>query len=223
MANSSINKRILDELESRLKLTPRTQELAGPFQMVRKAASALDTIKSELAANQNLSERGRLEALRDRAKKAVVARLKIASENGEFVHGKLNDFKNGLTPAPKGEFGPELRTEMRAFLREQKPGVAIQLMLEDVRFFLAAKEAPPALSDIKAEDLATIEGDIFRANFPEQAEEIEAAEEALNVFTTAIRGVMQNLEGALSFEGRRGDFEEFLAASEAENRINLVA
>lgn len=166
------------------------------------AAEELADRKRSIDADDSLSPKGKADALRKAAAERV-EQAKIDAKNVGQLIAEMRDARQklGACDIDKSDFAAAmLRTQVRAWLMEQGPGVAMShLAAGDQTILEAVAEAPLGMLGLNRAEVETVMMRLAEVRNPAQVREIEQLTEAANVAQAAVTiqlNIMQAAGGA---------------------------
>lgn len=204
-------------------------ELARLGREVPKVVRLLNEIPAkrvELAKDGKLTAKGLDEAARDYYAAHVVPDLRRTVWETEKTVTEVATRRARLFQIEydKADIaGALLRQEMRAQLRSMSEGERANAIISDPLLRAAACEGPAMLSGFTEDARAELKRRILLEAHPQQAAQLDEAEEAVAVANAAINMAAAALQTAAGFDGNESAFEHWMAASSASVEREIAA
>lgn len=174
-----------------LDITPGA--LTGDDPSTRTAGAALATLGSTAA---NLAEAARtspFDKLAPAANRAVTRADTALGNAVNTIDAQIKHYEKQRDEAIMPRISDALGSELRAHLRELKPGQIAEAAAQDARVSAAVLAAPPILTGLKQHEIDLVRSMATKAHAPEQAALLKAANKAKKTVEKAQMWSVTNL------------------------------
>ena len=198
----------------------------GEFQKVLRFVDEVPAKRAELAKEGKLSAKGLDEAVRARYASNVIPSLRRAAWEAEKTVADIATRRARLCHVEydKTDFPAAfIRHESRARLCTMSQGEAIAAITTNVHYREAAFEGPAVLCGLDEATRSDIKRRIGLEEHPQEAAQLEEAEEAVAGATAAINMAVRAVQTSGGFEGNDSAFEGWMTASSAGVEREIAA